>query len=141
MQKIILLICAVLMISTVANACGGITITGKSGKSYCLSKFTMNWYTAYAWCKDQSMDLIELGTTCGTNVGTCSELALSSDEQNNIKEKGITIDLVWTNTSNSASYAYYVNLSSGNFYNLKARSVNGDYALCYESPLPNQKIR
>ena len=115
------------MTSTVANACGGITITGKSGKSYCLSKFTMNWYTAYAWCKDQNMDLIEMDTTCGTNVGTCSELALSSAEQTNITDKGGKVGNVWTSTS--ASRSYPVNLSSGNFYN--GRRNYTAYALCY----------
>ena len=130
MQKIILLICTILMTSVTANACGGITITGKSGKSYCLSKFTMNWYTAYAWCKDQSMDLIDLDTTCGTNVGTCSELTLSSAEQTNITDKGGKVGGVWTNTSNTVSNAYYVNLSSGDVHG-SARSNYDSYALCY----------
>ena len=117
------------MTSTVANACGGITVKGKSGKSYCLSKFTMNWYTAYAWCKDQSMDLIDLDTTCGTNVGTCSELTLSSAEQTNITDNGGKVGTVWTNTSNTSSNAYYVSLSSGNFNN--DNRYNHYYALCF----------
>jgi len=129
MQKIILLICTILMTSVTANACGGITITGKSGKTYCLSKFKMNWYTAYAWCKDQSMDLIERDT-CGTTVGKCSELALSSAEQTNITDKGGKVGSVWTNTSNTVSNAYYVNLSSGDF-NGSARSNYDLYALCH----------
>ena len=129
MRKLILLICAILMTSTVANACGGITVKGKSGKSYCLSKFTMNWYTAYAWCKDQSMDLIDLDTTCGTNVGTCSELTLSSAEQTNITDKGGKVGNVWTNMSNTSSSACYVHLGSGNF-NCDNRLYNY-YAFCY----------
>ena len=128
MRKIILLICAILMISTVANACGGITVKGK----YCLSKFKMNWYTAYAWCKDQSMDLIERDTTCGTNVGKCSELALSSAEQNKIKENGGTVDWVWTNTSSTSSTAYDLDLSSGGVHREHYYGRNtSKYALCY----------
>ena len=118
------------MTSTVANACSGITITGKSGKSYCLSKFTMNWYTAYAWCKDQNMTMIDLDTTCKAYTGKCSELALSSDEQNNITDKGGKVGNVWTSMSNSASYAYGVSLSSGNFGNSNRYGINF-YALCY----------
>ena len=61
MKKIIITTCAILMMSVTANACGGITIKGNSGADYCLSKQAMNWYSAYAWCKDQGMELIDLG--------------------------------------------------------------------------------
>ena len=112
MKKILLTI-AIVMISNVALACGGITIHGNSGKSYCLSKFSMNWYTAYAWCKDQGMNLIELDTTCGVTSGSCSELKLSSDEQSNITAAGGKVGNVWTNTSSTSSNARIVNLSFG----------------------------
>ena len=131
MQKIILLICAVLMISTVANACSGITITGKSGKTYCLSKFAMNWYTAYAWCKDQKMELIDVGITCGSNIGGCTELALSSDEKNHIKENGGTVDWVWTNTSASSEKSYLINLSANSISGSYTTRASRFYALCY----------
>lgn len=129
-MKKILLTLAILMISNVALACGGITITGKSGATYCLSKFSMNWYSAYAWCKDQGKNLIDLDTTCGTNVSACSELTLSSAEKSNITAAGGKVSYVWTNTSATSSLAFGVDLSSGN--------VNGNYrgnvnyfALCF----------
>ena len=122
------------MISNVALACGGITIHGKSGKTYCLSKFTMNWYTAYAWCKDQGMNLIEADTTCGVTSGTCSELALSSAEQSNITAAGGKVGNVWMNTSGTSERAFVVKLSSGNFDSNLLRNASGDYsryALCF----------
>ena len=123
MKKILLTI-AILMISNAVLACGGITIHGNSGKSYCLSKFKMNWYTAYAWCKDQGMNLIELDTVCGVSSGTCSELKLSSDEQSKITSAGGTIGDVWMNTSNNSSYVFNVTLSSGNLNRIYPRTSN-----------------
>ena len=130
MKKIILLTLAILMISNAALACGGVTFQGNSGKSYCLSKFTMNWYSAYAWCKDQGMNLIELDTTCGVSSGICYELKLSSAEQSNITAAGGKLGSVWMNTSSSSSRAYAALLPSANIYSNSNRDNNGNYALC-----------
>jgi len=116
-----------------ALACGGIMVMGKSGKTYCLSKFTMNWYSAYAWCKDQGRELIELEPVCKAYSGKCLELMLSSDEINNIKENGGIADAVWTNTSTTASNAHFVYLTLGDIMN-HARNDNyygHIFALCY----------
>ena len=133
MKKIILLTIAIVivMISNVALACGGVTFLGNSGKSYCLSKFTMNWYSAYAWCKDQGMNLIELDTTCGASSGSCSELALSSAEQSNITAAGGKIGTVWTNTSHTSPTAFVVNLSSGKVINFGRDNLTYGYAVCF----------
>lgn len=128
MKKILLTI-AIVMISNVALACGGITIHGNSGKSYCLSKFSMNWYTAYAWCKDQGMNLIELDTTCGASSG-CSELVLSSAEKSNITAAGGKVGSVWANTSSTSSQAYNVILTYNNVIQA-GRHERHNYALCY----------
>ena len=117
------------MISNAALACGGITIHGNSGKSYCLSKFSMNWYTAYAWCKDQGMNLIEVDTVCGVSSGTCSELKLSSDEQSKITSAGGAVGNVWTNTSSTYSNALKVKLTGGTIEGSYPRTFNCD-ALC-----------
>ena len=129
MKKIIITTCAILMMSVTANACGGITIKGNSGADYCLSKQAMNWYSAYAWCKDQGMELIDLGSVCKTNKSDCLELMLSSDEQNNIKENGVTVDWVWTNMSSSAPRVYYVHLALGDIADNPRNHQH--YALCY----------
>lgn len=130
MKKIMIVMTAILMTASVANACAGITITGKSGATYCLSKFQMNWYSAYAWCKEQNMNLIEMGTTCGTNIGLCSELILSSAEQSKITEAGGNVGSVWTNTSDTSSNAVYVHLISGGYHTNLSRKINL-YALCF----------
>ncbi len=108
MQKIILLTGAILMVSTVANACGGITITGKSGASYCLSKHKMNWFSAYAWCNDQKMSLIDIESVC-KNYNSCPEFKFSSSEKAYITDNGGTLGWMWTKTLPSAGNAFQVN--------------------------------
>ena len=133
MKKILLLTCGILMTASVAQACAGITVKGTSGYSYCMSKFTMNWYSAYAWCKDQGKNLIVLDEVCNTtSIGTCSELKLSDAEKENITKNGAKLDWVWTATSVDTSKAFRVTLASGiisNSANFYGRN-DAHFALC-----------
>ena len=131
MKKILLLTCSVLFTSTIAYACGGITIKSK----YCLSKHTMNWYAAYAWCHDQGMDMIDLNSACGSR-SKCSALQLSESEQNGVGVNGTYTDLVnwvWTKDSRSASAPWSVQLVTGAISSDRSswgeRNANGR-ALC-----------
>ncbi len=129
MKKFLITTCAILMMSVTANACGGIAIKGKSGADYCLSKHSMNWYSAYAWCNDQKMRLIDMETVC-KNYNSCPELKLSSEEKTHIADNGGTVDWVWTNTSSVSGSAFAVLLSSGGIYNGYYR-LESIYALCF----------
>ncbi|MBR4927673.1 MAG: hypothetical protein IKY98_05035, partial [Alphaproteobacteria bacterium] len=112
MKKIIITTCAILMMSVTANACGGIMVKGNSGADYCLSKHTMNWYSAYAWCKDQKMRLIDVDTVCKSTT-SCPELNLSNSEKTHLADNGVTSGkFMWTSTAISAGNAYAVD-----FYN------------------------
>ena len=134
MKKFLITTCAILMVSTVANACGGITVKGNSGTSYCLSKQTMNWYSAYAWCHDQGMKLIDLDSVCKSST-SCSELKLSAEEKTHIADNGGTVGWVWTKTLVSRTFAYHVDFNGavhsngdGGYLN---RSNNQSLALCF----------
>ena len=130
MKKIIITTCAILMISATANACGGITIKGNSGASYCLSKQAMNWYSAYAWCDGQGMKLIDLNSVC-KSYNSCPELKLSDDEKKHITDNGGIVNWVWTNTSGSSN-AFNVNFGPGNITQpLYGRTNSYGYALCF----------
>ena len=120
------------MMSVTANACGGIIIKGNSGASYCLSKHTMNWYSAYAWCDAQKMSLIDIETVC-KNYNSCPELKLSDSEKTHITDNGGVLERIWTNTSIDPSYAYPVELSSGNFANYAHHNyrLRAACALCF----------
>lgn len=122
MKKLILLTFGILMTSNMALACGGVTIKGKSGSSYCLSEQEMNWYSASAWCQAQGMDLIDAKAVCGS-LTTCDELKLSTAE----KEKVVAVAknsnkhvFGWTKTSSSTSSAYLSFLTSGGELNTAA---------------------
>ncbi len=129
--RLFALVCGILMISSAANACEGITIKGKSGASYCLSKQGMNWYSAYAWCQAQGMELIDAEKVCNTITDTCAELKMSSDEKNKIITNGGIFDYVWTKTSYSSCCPYLIGLSYGYFFTLHNRQHPGYPALCY----------
>ena len=135
MRKILISTCAILMISVTANACSGITIKGNSGTSYCLSKQTMNWYSAYAWCEAQGMELIDLDSVC-KNYNSCPELNLSFDQKTHITDNGGRVAWIWINKSISSDRAFNVNLGSGalnqgsGYRNYSDYNI-GYYALCF----------
>jgi len=108
-----MLICAVLITSTAANACNGISV--HSGK-YCISKHRMNWYSAYDWCKSQGKTMPTLEALCGSK-SSCASAALTEADQNKITENGgITDEAAWVNTSVNTTYAYHVYLAKGATY-------------------------
>lgn len=113
MQKMIVAICAVLMVSNVAEACQGITFQGNSGTTYCLSRQSMNWYSAYTWCQAQNMALIDIGVLCNSVKGLCAELNLSDTTKEYIVNNGGTLGEVWSNTSQAVERVYSVSLENG----------------------------
>ena len=131
MKKLILLTIAILMISNIAHAeCKGITFQGKSGTSYCMSKHVMNWYSASAWCQAQGMNLIDVKKVCGS-LTSCTELKLSSAEQEKTTSAGGNIVWGWTNTSGTSSYVYLVNMSNGSTTNtLRANTPLNPSTIC-----------
>lgn len=128
MKKTYIIIYSILMISSVANACEGVIIKNK----YCLSKNTMNYYTAYAWCDAQDMKLVDLPTVCGS-YNSCAPLTLTDIEKQQIKEEGGNASYVLTNTSKSSSAVYGIKLSDASIYSYgfdRSGTYGGVYALC-----------
>lgn len=124
MKKTIFLVCAILMMPVVANACGGTIIKGQ----YCLSDEQMNWYSAYAWCQAQSMQLVDVEIVCGS-LSNCPALKMSEDEINQLGH--IT---GWTNTSVNAKQAYRIHFDSGSLFDnngtYQLRTNTSNRALC-----------
>ena len=133
MRQLLILTCGLLMISSVANACEGITIKGK----YCLSEHTMNWYSAYAWCEAQGLNMIDLNSVCGVGGwSTCSALILTADEQSEAGTNSTFINginWVWSKDSHTASKPWSVQLVTGGISSDRSshgeRTVKGR-ALC-----------
>ena len=83
MNKVLMLCCSVLMVSHVVMAddatCAGgsgTIITGViSGRKYCKSNKSMNWWNAYAWCDAMGKKLIDLNTDCECDgIANCNSL-------------------------------------------------------------------
>ena len=114
MKKILLLTLTVLMISMRTNACEGVSFQGASGATYCLSKHAMNWYSAYAWCNDQEMQLIDISKLCNTvSLASCPEFTLTQEKKDAITAAGGKVSYAWTNVSYSDCCPASINLDAG----------------------------
>ncbi len=130
-MKKILMICALcftIATHAYADSCAGghgEVIVGNDGKSYCKSKFSLNWWSANAWCVANGMNLIDTNKHCTcTGYDNCN----ASVSCPNFYKVGSSS--VWTATPSSSSQAYYVNFSSGN---ISPNGLRCDYygsALC-----------
>ena len=100
---------------------GGIPFKGANNVDYCVSEITMNWFSAFSWCKAVGGKLATVDEACpGTLFNTCT----------NIKGKQTTnTGNAWLATPYGDQYAYPVNLSSG-AVNASSRYSNVTYALC-----------
>lgn len=133
MKKILLLTLAVLMTSIHANACEGVSFQGASGKSYCLSKHTMNWYSGYAWCHDQGMQLVDITKLCNTvELSSCPEFKLTQEEKDAIVAAGGKLTANgWTNVSFSDCCPVTINLgNAGNIGFSNTQRYHSALALC-----------
>ena len=131
MKKILLLSCIILLSSVMAQAaCNGIPI--KSGK-YCMSKHMMNWYSAYAWCHAQGMQMVDVKSDC-VSLSSCPALKLTQEDYTAMKDAGYNSNNsttgAWTNTSETAAVAYFINMDQGIIYNYFSRNSANRVAVC-----------
>lgn len=61
---------------------GGSLQTGENGHVYCLSKNSMNWWSAYTWCQAQGRHLVTMYEVCATWDGGGSNCNLSTFSSN-----------------------------------------------------------
>ena len=132
MKKIlcVLMICLSLVITKplLAGTCeGGTEFQGVvNGHTYCRSKVTMSWWSAFSWCKKQGRKLASLQQLCinwdgGTATGLCHNM------------KGEETSVMWSSNPKDASSAFYVSSPSGNINHGNRLSCYGNYAyaVCY----------
>lgn len=135
MRKILLFICGIMMISSVAMAeettvCangGGEIVKGNNGTLYCKSKNVMNWWTALGWCQAIGKTPIHypsdcrcVGERCPTEMVGCPNF------------KGLTNNytLYWTSTPEKEGYAYGVECYGGSARVAKISETYMKAALC-----------
>lgn len=125
MNRKLFLLCLVgLMMSASANAdCEGGTVIG----SYCRSNKLMNWWSAYNWCKSNSMRMPTIYDICpswdGNKGYKCSEMAFGTGQLYG-----------WTTTAEGEDSAYIINFDAGqvsspNSDNYRSRTERA-HALC-----------
>lgn len=108
MRNVLILMCGMVMLSSVAFAddtttietCAdgaGIVIEGAvTGYKYCKSNTKMNWWNAYAWCDALEMRLFDLSDcACSDTISDCSRCV----ELKDLSVGGI--GWIWTNTSST----------------------------------------
>ena len=119
MNKILILTCGVLMMSSVvlgddtttetcANGVGTVITGAVSGHKYCTHVTSMTWWNAYAWCDGMGRRLFSLDDCEYSVTGTtaCADLqGLKSGEY-----------IVWTANPHGKETAYVVNLLTGGIF-------------------------
>ena len=90
--------------SAYAKCDGGTEITNTAGTTFCRSNVTMNWWSAYAWCRANGLRLATMYEICPSwdgNVGNgkCPEL---SDGDGG---------WAWSSTVRNVGSAFFVNPS------------------------------
>ena len=126
MKKSLTLAFLILMISHMAQACGGIVIRDK----YCLSKGTMNWYSAYLWCQNQGKQMLAVEEECAmSSTGHCYKWGLSADEKEYVKSNGGTLAYAWLGTDYSTWQSYQIDISGSGYVNISQRNAT-HLALC-----------
>ena len=129
MKRILILTCAILMVSNGVNACDGISIQDTKGQSYCMSKFTMNWYSAKTWCESHHMHLVKKEDFCG-GTDSCS-FKISEDTKTYITRNGGGLGYFWTDMTISGSLAHIIHTNG--YYETNTallRRLNTFYAMC-----------
>ena len=131
MKKILfaLLICFCIITKfAYAGTCnGGVEFQGAvNGHTYCRSKATMNWWTAFGWCKKQGRELASIDQLCDnwngvTSDNICPNMKLESEMT------------VWSSNPNGSSCVFLVSLKSGNIDSRLTHFTRRDKlpAVCY----------
>ena len=138
MYKYMMLICMMFLSTivqadeTCANGAGTIVVGAISGREYCMSNESLNWWNSQAWCDAIGRTLFSLDDCeCSTGIN-CTDRC---PELNSVTT---TRDFAWTKTPVDEANAYLIllNVTGTNFYT-KARKIAYDsgpmhrqHALC-----------
>ena len=95
-----------------------------SAKSFCISNFPMNWWSAFNWCQSNGGTLASFNSACpntpvrtNNTAGACPALQGVGDSK-----------YYWTSMGSGTTTAFNVNLSSGAVNGVNRSYTN--FALC-----------
>ena len=138
MRKILLFICGIMMISSVAMAeettvCAngsGEIVKGNNGTLYCKSKLKMNWWTALGWCQAIGKTPIHYPSDCRCVGERCPTEMVGCP---NFKGVFTTPTYAWTSMPQGNSEALGIDLVSGKVLTYGVdlpRTTTNKFALC-----------
>ncbi len=123
MKKLLLILTLSIALPNIAMAdcAGGEEKPGKNGHVYCISNQTMNWWSAFAWCKANKRHLVTLDEACNNQSwsGGCTNMSIGINRT------------AWTAIASGDSSAYYVQLSNGSVLTNPRTRTDYISALCY----------
>ena len=130
MKKIFLILGLFLLGATPAFAeyCAGgygDIFTAVNGKKYCLSRTTMNWWSAHAWCNSIGKTLINPSEDCDCTGYEQCEVGLDCPNL-----KGIITDsnkTAWTNIPGESGFSLVLT-STSRFWN--SHRANKGFVVC-----------
>ncbi len=99
------------------NCPEGDIVTGANNQQYCVSRITMNWYTAFTWCDSFGMSLQSVAQLCD-NGDAKWDGNVGSEKCLNMLNGRLT-GTVWTANARMNSEAFLVDTSGKVFNFLK----------------------
>ena len=122
MKKLLLILAITVVLPSMAYAkcVGGTEKPGKNGHVYCICNQTMNWWSAFAWCKANKRHLATLDEACNNQSwsGGCTNMRIGINKS------------AWTAIASGDSSAYGVWHYTGGV-GPNTRTANDYLALCY----------
>lgn len=94
-------------------------------KSFCISTNSMNWWSAFNWCKSNGGTLASFNSACPNTPVRSNNTAGACPALQGVGES----KYYWTSMGSGSSNAFVVNLSSGAVAN-GSRYYSDRYALC-----------
>ncbi len=114
MKKLIMAaMIATMMSAPVHAACEGGTEVG----GFCISDFTMNWWTAYAWCKGNNRTFATIYDVCPNWTGS------TGGNQCGRTVSSYNRGMAWTATAYGTDKAHRVNLADGSVKITSGRDI------------------
>ena len=95
-------------------------------KSFCISNLSMNWWSAFNWCKSNGGTLASFNSACPNTPVRSNNTAGACPALQGVGESKYH----WTSMGSESSSAFFVNLSSGAVNDYPRANYTSLCALC-----------
>ena len=124
LKKLLMIGICLITLPAMAITCEeGIAFQGDDGTDMCVSKITMNWWSAFSWCRANGLRLASHAQACAGNAPASSCI--------NVYNKTGLQGNAWTSNTHGKAQAWAVFLSS-QLWSQSPGKAGKYYALCVE---------